>query len=125
MEKLKLVDLKKEAKERGILGYSKMARQTLIDILSLPEIVSFYDRSIDENVEQQQPCNAQQLEIARQGGVRQDDGMQKYLDEICKVPIPDAVLNNMANNRLSFLSKSDQFKHGIRKEIYGLMVLMM
>ena len=65
MDKLKLIELRQEAKNRGIFKYYKMRKQQLIDVLSLPEVEFVYEQSsIDER-----PSIETQKTIATIGGV--------------------------------------------------------
>lgn len=53
MDGLKLSELKRRAKEQGVAGYSKMNKQQLIDVLSLPVLKSEYEVD-NERIEVQQ-----------------------------------------------------------------------
>lgn len=135
MDKLKLNELKQEAKKCGIVGYYKMNRHQLIDILTLPEVELMYEQSsIDER-----PDLQTQKIIATIGGVTEKPAekpaepkktpAQEYLDSIIAVPVPDAIINKMTRAKLQNLdnqsgTKLEMFRNILRKEITGLLMVV-
>jgi hypothetical protein len=129
MENLKLSELKQEAKKRGIVGYSKLRKQQLIDILSLPEIESIYEKSREHSIDER-PDIKTQKNIAKLGGVSdKKSAVQEYLDSIVAVSVPDAIIDKMSRSKLQNLekqsgTKTEMFRILLRKEISGLFMVL-
>lgn len=124
---MKLVELKQEAKKRGIVGYSKMKKQQLIDILSLPELELVYEKEV--SIDERPDIETQKL-IATLGGVSDKKSVvQEYLDSIVSVPIPDEIIDRMSRTKLQNLDKCsgtkvEMFRNILRKEITGLLMVV-
>lgn len=136
MEKLKLTELKQEAKKRGIIGYYKFNRKQLIDILSLPEVESVYEQG-PSSIDERPNLEAQKI-IVTLGGVadkpadkpaKHKTAIHEYLDSVIAIPVPDEIINKMSRSKLQTLDKQfgtklEMFRNILRKEITGLLMVV-
>lgn len=124
---MKLVELKQEAKKRGIIGYSKMKKQQLLDILSLPELELVYEK--ETSIDERPDIETQKL-IATIGGVTDKKSVvQEYLDLVVSVPVPDEIIDRMSRSKLQNLvkysgTKVEMFRNILRKELTGLLMVV-
>lgn len=106
MDSLKLPELKHLAKERGIVGFSKMKRQQLVTALS--------------EVKVEEKNDEKQIEPECEGGVcllklpeekpkktkkNTDYAVQEYLSAVMSVPVSAEIVDKMVKTRLVEIGK--------------------
>lgn len=139
MDSLKLPELKQLAKERGIVGFSKMKRQQLITVLNedvKPDVKPTED---DGKIEPTEECEGgvclvkiPEKKKGKKNKDNTDSVVQDYLKAIADVPVSSEIIDKITKTRLvdlgkqlgitvAKLSKTEIFQQIVRIEIEDLL----
>lgn len=105
MDSLKLPELKHLAKERGIVGFSKMKRQQLVTALSEVKVEEKNEKQIEPECEGGVCLLKLPEEKPKKTKKNTDSAVQEYLSAVMSVPVSAEIVDKMVKTRLVEIGK--------------------